>query len=163
MFNAGTAVNIIPDTASLGGTARTLNETSRALIKQSLKRRLQGVAEANNCQLQLDWSPGSPSTVNDSVMAEYVAKIALKVMGKDCGFTPAKPTMAGEDFAYYLEKVPGCFFLVGVQKDSTVPYPSLHNNHYDFADAALKTGIQMFVNLAKYFCDITSRGASSLC
>jgi metal-dependent amidase/aminoacylase/carboxypeptidase family protein len=54
--------------------------------------------------------------------------------------------MGGEDFAYYLEQVPGCFFLIGVAP-SKDPYPSLHNDRFDFTDAALATGIRMFVEL----------------
>lgn len=148
IINAGTAANIIPDRASISGTARTISESSRAEVKQSIARRLQGIAQANNCELQFEWVQGYPPIVNDPRMAEYVAKIARLI----ASFVPIeKPTMAGEDFAYYLEKVPGCFFLIGVQADPQLPYPPLHNNHYDFTDASLKTGIRMFANLAKNF------------
>ena len=59
--------------------------------------------------------------------------------------------MGGEDFAYYLEKIPGCFFLVGVQPPGTSSYPSLHSDRYDFTDDALLIGMRMFLTLALNF------------
>jgi metal-dependent amidase/aminoacylase/carboxypeptidase family protein len=59
--------------------------------------------------------------------------------------------MGGEDFAYYLEKVPGCFFLIGVQPPGRQNYPSLHSDLYDFTDDALATGIGMFTGLVRNF------------
>ena len=59
--------------------------------------------------------------------------------------------MGGEDFSYYLEKVPGCFFFVGVAPPDRQPYPSLHNDRYDFTDAALAVGMQMFVAICRNF------------
>ena len=60
----------------------------------------------------------------------------------------ARPVMGGEDFAYYLEQVPGCFFMLGVQPPDRPDYPGLHTDCYDFTDAALSVGIRMYVELA---------------
>jgi amidohydrolase len=59
--------------------------------------------------------------------------------------------MGGEDFAYYLEKVPGCFFLVGVEPHDRNGYPPLHSDRYDFTDDALEVGMRMFVSLVTHF------------
>ena len=59
--------------------------------------------------------------------------------------------MGGEDFAYYLEKVPGCFFLVGVEPPDRDGYPPLHSDRYDFTDAAIAVGMRMFVELVRNF------------
>jgi metal-dependent amidase/aminoacylase/carboxypeptidase family protein len=59
--------------------------------------------------------------------------------------------MGGEDFAYYLEKVPGCFFLIGVRPPDRADYPSLHSDRFDFTDAALGVGMRMFVELVRGF------------
>jgi metal-dependent amidase/aminoacylase/carboxypeptidase family protein len=59
--------------------------------------------------------------------------------------------MGGEDFAYYLEKVPGCFFLVGVEPPGAKGYWPLHSDHYDFTDDAIAVGVRMFVELVKNF------------
>ena len=55
--------------------------------------------------------------------------------------------MGGEDFAYYLEKAPGCFFLVGVEPLEAASYPTLHSDRYDFTDSAMAVGMRMFVEL----------------
>jgi amidohydrolase len=150
-FNAGTATNIIPDTATIEGTARTLHPQARGKIAAALKRRCTGIAAANGCDLKFDWCDGYPPTINDPAMTDYVAHVARSLFGPDRYFTAPKPSMGGEDFAYYLEKVPGCFFLVGVEPIAANGYPSLHSDHYDFSDAALIIGIRMFVELVKNF------------
>src|SRR3954468_15248814 len=72
-FHAGTATNVIPDTATIEGTARTLSGPARKLIARSVERRCFGIAEANDCDLRFDWVEGYPPTVNDATMAAYVA------------------------------------------------------------------------------------------
>jgi metal-dependent amidase/aminoacylase/carboxypeptidase family protein len=79
-------------------------------------------------------------------MADYVAKVARQALGDGRFIPAARPAMGGEDFSYYLEKVPGCFFLVGVSPTSA-PYPPLHSDRYDFTDAALGVGMRMFTEL----------------
>jgi metal-dependent amidase/aminoacylase/carboxypeptidase family protein len=59
--------------------------------------------------------------------------------------------MGGEDFAFYLQKVPGCFFLLGVQPAHLDGYPPLHSDHFDFTDDAIEVGAKMFVELVKDF------------
>jgi len=150
-ISAGTATNVIPDTAILEGTARTLHDQSRLKVHQAVERRCTGVAEANACELRFDWIEGYPPTINDPRMAEYVAKIARQTFGPDHYYPIPRPSMGGEDFAYYLEKVPGCFFLVGVEPLDRDVYPSLHSDRYDFTDAAVAVGLRMFVELVKGF------------
>jgi amidohydrolase len=149
-FNAGTATNIIPERAQIAGTARTLNEPARKRIRESIERRCRGIALASDCKLEFEWQEGYPPTVNDPAMADYVAQIAKKTFGPARFIPAAKAVMGGEDFAYYLEKVPGCFFLVGVSPDAGV-YPPLHSDRYDFTDAALAVGMRMFVELIMKF------------
>jgi len=151
-ISGGTAVNIIPDTATIDATVRTLTPEQRAKAKSALERRCRGVAMANNVELRWQWNEGYPSTTNDPAMADYVAKIARQTLGPDRFIPIAKPSMGGEDFAYYLEKVPGCFFLVGVEPGRPGSgYPSLHSDRYDFTDAALAIGMRMFVELVRNF------------
>jgi amidohydrolase len=150
LLHAGTAVNIIPDSAKIEATVRTLTDGTRQRIRQLIDRRLNGIASANGCQLKLNWTEGYPATINTPEMADYVAKIARQALGPDRFLLAAKPSMGGEDFAYYLEKVPGCFFLVGVQPTDAV-YPPLHSDRYDFTDAALAVGMRMFVELIMNF------------
>jgi amidohydrolase len=150
-IHAGTATNVIPDTATLEGTARTLSESARRMIGKAIERRCAGVAEANDCDLRFDWIEGYPPTINDPAMADYVARVARNTFGPERFLPVARPSMGGEDFAYYLQKVPGCFFLVGVVPPGRETYPPLHSDRYDFTDAALGVGMRMFLELALNF------------
>jgi amidohydrolase len=151
IFRAGSATNIIPDEATIEGTVRTVSESSRKTARQRIERRCAGIAAAGGCKLRFDWFPGYPATVNDPAMADYVARIARQTLGNERFIPVGRPSMGGEDFAYYLEKIPGCFFLIGVQPNGTDEYPSLHSDRYDFTDAALTVGMKMFVELAMNF------------
>ncbi len=150
-FNAGTATNVIPDSATIEATVRTLSHASRERARAILKRRCEGIASANGCRVNFEWIDGYPPTINDPAMADYVAKIAREVVGSN-GFIPAgRPSMGGEDFAYYLEKIPGCFFLVGTCPKGMDKYPPLHSDRYDFTDASVAIGMRMFVELVRQF------------
>jgi amidohydrolase len=149
LMKAGTAVNVIPDSATIEATVRTLTPQQRTHAREAVERRCRGVAQAGGCELKFTWLEGYPSTINDPAMADYVATIARQALGPDHFVPVAKPSMGGEDFAYYLEKVPGCFFLIGVEPPDRNGYPSLHSDRYDFTDAALAVGMRMFVELVR--------------
>ncbi|HEY2589088.1 MAG TPA: M20 family metallopeptidase [Tepidisphaeraceae bacterium] len=150
-IHAGTATNVIPDEATIEGTARTLQDEARRRIRDSIERRCTGIADANDCDLRFDWIEGYPATVNDPQMADYVALIAKQTFGADRYYPVPRPSMGGEDFAYYLQNVPGCFFLVGVEPLERETYPPLHSDRYDFTDDALGVGMRMFVELVQNF------------
>jgi amidohydrolase len=151
-IQGGTASNVIPDAVEIEGTARTLTPTLRAKIRESIERRCRAAALAGRCELKFEWWDGYPPTVNDPAMTEYVAATARATFGVDRFYLAPFPSMGGEDFAYYLEKVPGCFFLVGVEPaDATAAHPPLHSDRYDFTDAALAVGMRMFVELVRNY------------
>src|SRR5262249_22642238 len=81
LMNAGTAVNVIPDTATIEATVRTLSPESRQKIAAAIERRLSGTAAAGSCQLDYKWIPGYPPTINDPAMYDYVAKVARQALG----------------------------------------------------------------------------------
>ena len=147
VISGGTATNVIPDTAFFAGTARTLTPEARKLVEKAIHRRCAGVAAAHDCQLEFEWAVGYPPTINDPAMADYVARVARDTVGAQNYVPVARPSMGGEDFSYYLEKVPGCFFLVGVEPPDRDGYPPLHSDRFDFTDAALGVGMRMFVEL----------------
>jgi amidohydrolase len=151
VVRAGIATNIIPDRAEFEGTVRTISSAARTYVKSAVSRRIHGIAAANGCTANIEYTQGYPATINDPAMADYVAKIARKSLGTDRYFPAARPAMGGEDFAYYLEKIPGCFFLVGVSPQGSKTYPPLHNDRYDFSDPALAVGARMFIELALNF------------
>lgn len=147
IFHAGTATNVIPDNARIEATARTLTPEARKMIREGCERRCAGIAAANDCRLEFEWIEGYPATINDPAMADYVATIAKTKIGANRYIPAARPAMGGEDFAYYLREIPGCFFLVGVQPPERASYPPLHSDRYDFTDAAMAVGMRMFTEL----------------
>jgi amidohydrolase len=151
VIRAGTATNVIPDRATIEGTARTITAQSRKAIRESIQRRCAGIASANDCQLEFTWIDGYPATVNDPAMADFVARVAKETLGTDRYLPVPRPSMGGEDFAYYLEKVPGCFFLVGVEPIDRAEYPSLHTETYDFTDDAIAVGMTLFTEIVQAF------------
>jgi amidohydrolase len=151
IIRAGTATNVIPDEAIIEGTARTLTDEGRRQVAKSIERRCAGIAAANDCQLRFEWEKGYPATVNDPAMADYVARIARSVVGAEHYLPVGRPSMGGEDFAFYLEKVPGCYFLLGVSPTNRNDYPALHSDQYDFTDDAISIGMRMFVELVRQY------------
>ena len=71
----------------------------------------------------------------------------LQALGAEMFVPVARSSMGGEDFSYYLERVPGCFFFLGVEPADRDSYPALHNDRYDFTDAALPVGMRVFLEL----------------
>jgi amidohydrolase len=150
-FIAGTASNIIPDTATLDGTARTATNDRRADIRRWVEQRCAAAAQGGDCQLDLQWIRDCPAVINDSAMADYLAQTARTALGEE-HYTPLdRTTMGSEDFAIYLQNAPGCFFRLGVRPKGRASYPSLHNDHFDFTDEAIEPGVRMFVELAMNF------------
>src|SRR3954462_1264275 len=94
-IHAGTATNIIPDTATIEGTARTLTEPARQRVGRAIERRCRGIASANGCDLRFHWEHGSPPTINDPAMADYVAAVARETVGPDRYFPVPRPSMGG--------------------------------------------------------------------
>jgi amidohydrolase len=146
-FHAGTASNVIPDQASIIGTVRTLGEAQRLRARELIERRCRGISSAAGCQVEIDWIDGYPATINDPAAAAFVTSLAKEAFGNDSFVPAARPSMGGEDFAFYLERIPGCFFFIGTCPIATTQYPPLHSDRYDFTDAAMEVGIRMFLEI----------------
>ncbi len=144
----GTAANIIPESAMMEGTARTLSQATRAAVRQAIHRRLQAVADANDMELEFTWHEGYPPTINDPEMVKYVEQIVTEHFGEDRFMISPASSMGGEDFAYYLEQIPGCFIHLGLRPSSVMDYPGMHHPRFDFNDDVLPIAIQLLSALA---------------
>lgn len=154
-FHAGTATNVIPDTAVFEGTVRTLTDATRAKAKAAILRRVAGIASAHGCAAEIDYEEGYPATINDPACADLVAAVAREELGA-MRFVPcAAPVMGGEDFAYYLREVPGAFFFVGVRPEGMETYAPLHSDRFDFNDAVIGTTTRMFVAIVRAWAKAT--------
>jgi amidohydrolase len=143
-FHAGTAFNIIPGEAELSGTTRTFDRAIWDSWQQRMERIIKGVCEAMGAGYEFKFFRGYPPTVNDEALAEMVRRSASQVVGEGNVFEP-DPIMAGDDMSYFLEKVPGFFFFLGVGRENSAP---LHNSRFDFSEEVLPRGVEMYLRLA---------------
>ncbi len=147
-IHGGSAFNVIPDSAELNGTIRALSKPRREAALASLERIARGVAAAHRCEVAFEYFGHTPCTTNTPELAAFVKETAQRVLGGRAYIDAPQPAMWGEDFAFYLERIPGCFFVLGVQPHDRDTYPMLHSPRYDFTDAAIPVGIRMMVELA---------------
>ncbi|MFQ5422842.1 MAG: M20 family metallopeptidase [Phycisphaerae bacterium] len=150
-FLAGTAENIIPRTARLVGTLRTLDPQVREKAVSLIKQIATATASAFGAEAECDIREGYPVLINDAAMAGFVERVARDVVGADHVDGNVAPSMGGEDFAYYAEQIPAAFWRLGVRSGDPASQPGLHQPTYDFPDAAIAHGIRMHCELARRF------------
>jgi len=146
--HAGSAYNVIPESASLKGTVRTLNMDTRATTKARFFELVESTAKAMGCSAQITWNTGYPVTKNDPAEADRVTQIVQQATLATDFELIHEPSMGGEDFSYYCLSVPSCFYLVGLNESDTEPYPGLHTPCFDFNDKAIGIGMEMMCLLA---------------
>jgi hippurate hydrolase len=146
-ITAGTTNNIIPETAELEGTIRTLSEKTRALIRKELANVCESIGAAYGCRVLADIEPGYPVTVNDPVIATNVVALAAEVLGGDNAEVMADPVMGAEDFSYVLQRVPGAFAFLGGATPGTEAAPN-HSNRAVFDEDAMAHGVAVYAAFA---------------
>ena len=129
-INGGNTWNVIPDRVELEGTVRSMEKDDRIFIEKRMREIAEHTAAAYGANAELLWYPGPPATVNEKAWSAFAQKVA-----EESGFevVPQRNSTGGEDFAFYLEKIPGCFINVG----TGVGYPNHHPKFY--ADEAALT------------------------
>jgi amidohydrolase len=151
-FKAGTAVNVIADSARLSGTVRYFDPDYGTLIPQRLEQIIAGVCAAHGASYELDYQRLYPPVVNDEAIADLVRSVALSVVETPAGVVPECQTMGGEDVSFFLQSVPGCYFFLGsanAEKDLAYPH---HHPRFDFDETALSVGVETFVRIVEKFC-----------
>ena len=141
-FEAGTVFNVLPQTATLLGTVRTLKAATRDHLEARLKKIVSSVAAAHGIEAEIDYARGYPPTVNHGRESDFAASVAEKIVGPEGVDHDYAPSMGAEDFSYMLEAKPGAFIFIG-NGDSA----GLHHPEYDFNDEALAPGIAYWTTL----------------
>jgi len=141
---SGSAYNIIPQTATLLGTCRTLEEDMRDLCERRIAEVAQGVAAAYGATAKVVYERGYPVTVNHPEQTDFIAGIAADIVGADKVATDIAPLMGGEDFSYMLNARPGAYIFLG-NGDSQ----SCHHPAYVFDDEALPYGVSLWAKLVE--------------
>lgn len=151
-FHAGSALNVIAASAQLGGTVRYFDPALKSFFGQRVEQLIAGVCQAHGASYQLDYRQLYPPVVNDERITELVRSVAKTVVETPAGVVPECQTMGGEDMAFFLQKVPGCYFFLGsANPQRELAYPH-HHPRFDFDEAALGMGVEMFVRCVEKFC-----------
>ncbi len=148
-FHAGTAYNIIPGSAELKGTVRCLSASLRDTMPEYIERIVAGICTAARAQYTFCYHSGTPVTVNNAEINALVAEVGAEVLGPNHVLHLDAPSMGAEDFGVFLHYVPGAMFRLGVGEDS----PPLHTPCYNFGDAALPHGMELFTRIALRYLD----------
>lgn len=143
-INSGTAFNIIPETAEIVGTIRSLSEESRKYARQRMKEICEGIAASAGASAEVLINEGYPITFNHEDGTRKAASIASQIVGEDKVDLDKEPTMGGEDFSYMLLERPGAFIFVG-NGDSA----GLHHPKYDFNDEVIPIGTSYWARLVE--------------
>jgi amidohydrolase len=144
MFQAGHTDNVIPQTAHLRGTARSLSPDVRDLLEARLREVVEGTAQLYGAKAKLTYRRGYPVLRNHERQTAFAASVAGGVVGSDRVDQAAAPVMGAEDFSYMLESRPGAFIFVGNGNSA-----GLHHPAYDFNDEVIPVGTSYWVKLVE--------------
>ncbi len=150
-FQAGTAFNVIADTATISGTVRYFNPKLENLIRERIEAIIAGICQIYGANYELDYWQLYPPVINDPAIAELVASVAAEVVETPLGVVPECQTMGGEDMSFFLQQVPGCYFFLGAANPKKgLAYPH-HHPRFDFDETALGMGVEIFVRCVEKF------------
>jgi len=145
-INGGQNFNVIADEVRLTGTTRAYTENNRNMIKKRMQDIIDGVSKSFGAEIVLKYKEGYPPTINHEDPTKLVLEASSMVVGKGAGYPYL--SMGGEDFSYYLQKVPGCFFFVGSAPDKNNILSTPHHcSHFDIDERSLLIGASVYVNL----------------
>jgi hippurate hydrolase len=152
-IDAGTAHNIIPSSATLLGTLRTLSETTRLRLQADFKRVVEHVAAAHGMTAEARVDEGYPVTVNDPRAVDLARRCARSLSDEDPWIELPAPIMGAEDFAYVLREIPGAMAFIGVAPEGSDPAtnPPLHNTRMTIDEEMMAKGVAMHCAFAQRF------------
>ena len=149
-IKAGTTNNIIPPSAFMEGTIRTLDEKTRAILHEGVARVANGTAIAHGCTCSCDVVSGYPVTVNNAEQAKVTGEVASALLGADKFVEMPRALLGAEDFSYVLNEVPGAMAFLGVCPEDERPGTAApnHSNLMRVNESALSNGVAMYAAMA---------------
>lgn len=138
--NGGTAYNILPDEVRLEGTTRYFEAALGSFLEEQIEQIVQGICQAYGGFHELRYQYGFPPTVNDSHITSLVAQAAGEILGKEKVHWIEAPSMTGEDFSFYLQQVPGCYFWLGTKNPDKGIVNPLHSSSFQLDEEVLSLG-----------------------
>jgi len=152
-IESGTTRNVIPETATLLGTLRSLSEHSRKVARGAIERTATKVAEAHGARAEVVLTPGYDVTVNDGRMVALAGNVVKELLGESGYINMPAPIMGGEDWSYVLQRIPGCMVFLGVAPKSASwrDAAPLHSNRMTLEEEAMANGIALHAAVAERF------------
>jgi len=151
-FHAGTAHNVIADSAKMSGTVRYFNPLYKGYFGKRMEQVIKGVCDSQGATYDLHYWELYPPVINDGAIADLVRSVAEEVVESAIGVVPECQTMGGEDMSFFLQEVPGCYFFLGSANAAKgLAYPH-HHPRFDFDETALSMGVEIFVRCVEKFC-----------
>jgi hippurate hydrolase len=147
---AGTTSNVIPETAELYGTVRTVSEKARDAVLADIEQVARGLAAAHGATAEIEILPGYPVTVNDPDAAAFALATAADLFGAEHTLEMPTPVMGAEDWSYVLQEVPGAMAFLGTRPKGVTPRDVApnHSNRMVLDEAAMATGIATYAGVA---------------
>ncbi|MFW6055087.1 MAG: M20 metallopeptidase family protein [Thermodesulfobacteriota bacterium] len=149
-FEAGTTSNVIPETARIQGTIRSLTAAVREILFRRLQETADGLESMFGVQSRLELVPGVPPNINDSQVSRFLAEVGQHVLGPD-KVIELPPTMGGEDFALFTAKVPGALIRIGCGNKSLGKTQPLHSPYFDIDEQSLVYGVEVFYEAVRAY------------
>ena len=141
------ALNVIPDVVQMGGTARAYTQEVRDILEEEIGRLARGAASMHGVEARYEFIRRIPPVVNDPDATARARRAATAVFGEAKTITRFPPSTAGDDFAFFMQKVPGCYVWLG--NGPAVDGALHHNTAYDFNDAAIASGVKFWTTLVE--------------
>jgi hippurate hydrolase len=153
-IEAGTTRNVVPETASLLGTLRSLSETSRRIAREGIERVATKIAEAHGGRAEVTLTRGYNVTINDGRMVALASDAAHAVLGEKSFIRMPAPIMGAEDFSYVLERMPGCMVFLGVSPTANpIEAAPIHSNRMTLEERAMANGIALYAAVAERYLE----------
>ena len=147
-IHAGSASNVIAETAELQGSIRTSREEVRKHIHRGMRRMVSAVAELHNASIEIDIRNGYPPVVNEPASTAIARAAAADIVGSDHVVAAEYPSMGSEDFSFYLQQRPGCFVRFGARAPDWEPVP-LHSPAFDIDERVIGVGARFLDRVAR--------------
>jgi len=146
----GSAFNVITDMVSFKGTVRYFTPAVGEQLPLMIERVIAGTTQSMGAYYSLNYEKLTPPTINDPKWAEFIREVASEVVGSENVIVDAR-TMGGEDMAFFLNEVPGCYFFVGSRNDEKLLIYPHHSPRFDFDEAAMEIGVEILSRATEKF------------
>ena len=152
VFQSGNVLNVIPETAYIGGTLRSLDHLSRDEAKKYVNQIVKGITEAHGASYKINWMEGYDPVINEKETVVISRRAAIEVFGEENVIHQDKPMFGGEDFSAYLRKANGSMQFIGIYNEKLGNSYPLHHPKFKVDEEAFQYGTAYFVKIAEHLC-----------